>query len=283
MKDCILFLPSAGLGTRLGSLTSDRPKALVEYNGKPLLEYQLEKALEHNFRDVLINIHYRGEKIIDYVQDLSPTARSLNIYFSDETSRLMDTGGAFVVAREYLKDYKYCLSVNSDILSSLNWREFFESYVSSRASAMLLCADRETSRKLYFSLDNRLIAWTNLNTGELKMAAGSEEASAAASAGSGGSEAASLNHAAASNEGGTAAVEAETLACSSKLLAYGGIHILDTKIIDFWAKKYGNEPFGLIDAYLSLPNEYCIKAYEAKGDLQWRDMGKPQVYMQRQI
>ena len=42
MKAVIL---AAGRGSRLGKITEKKPKSLVEVNGKPILEYQLEALL----------------------------------------------------------------------------------------------------------------------------------------------------------------------------------------------------------------------------------------------
>ena len=60
------FILAAGLGSRLKELTSDRPKALVELNGKPLLEIVIENLISQNFNHFVINIHHFGDKIINY-------------------------------------------------------------------------------------------------------------------------------------------------------------------------------------------------------------------------
>ena len=48
------FILAAGLGSRLKELTSDRPKALVELNGKPLLEIVIENLISQNFNHFVI-------------------------------------------------------------------------------------------------------------------------------------------------------------------------------------------------------------------------------------
>ena len=44
MRKVNLFIPSAGLGTRLLPLTADLPKALVDVNGKPMIEHVLQQT-----------------------------------------------------------------------------------------------------------------------------------------------------------------------------------------------------------------------------------------------
>ncbi len=58
-----LILLAAGRGTRLAPLTDDRPKCLVEYRGKPLLDYTLEAANIVGLRDVIAITGYRSEMI----------------------------------------------------------------------------------------------------------------------------------------------------------------------------------------------------------------------------
>ena len=56
---------AAGLGTRLRPLTNDRPKALVEIDGRTLLEIALTRLRAFGIRDVIINTHHFAEKIVD--------------------------------------------------------------------------------------------------------------------------------------------------------------------------------------------------------------------------
>ena len=51
---------AAGLGTRLRPLTDHRPKALVEVEGKSLLEHNILKLKEAGFDHIVINIHHFG-------------------------------------------------------------------------------------------------------------------------------------------------------------------------------------------------------------------------------
>ena len=59
---------AAGLGTRLRPLTDDRPKAMVEIAGKPMLQHVIERVAAAGFEDITINIHHFGQTIIDFLE-----------------------------------------------------------------------------------------------------------------------------------------------------------------------------------------------------------------------
>lgn len=63
------FLLAAGLGTRLKPLTETTPKILLPINGKPLLEIWLEHLKRHGIREVLINTHWRHDKVEEFLKD----------------------------------------------------------------------------------------------------------------------------------------------------------------------------------------------------------------------
>lgn len=52
---------AAGSGSRLAPYTEDRPKALVEVRGKPILRYSLENLISLGIRDICVVTGYRSE------------------------------------------------------------------------------------------------------------------------------------------------------------------------------------------------------------------------------
>ena len=65
MKAMVL---AAGLGTRLRPLTNDRPKALIEINGRTLLEITLSRLRSFGVREAIINVHHFADMIVDYLK-----------------------------------------------------------------------------------------------------------------------------------------------------------------------------------------------------------------------
>lgn len=57
---------AGGQGTRIASVNSEIPKAMIPVNGKPVLEYQVELAKRYGFTDFIFVIGYLGEVIKDY-------------------------------------------------------------------------------------------------------------------------------------------------------------------------------------------------------------------------
>ncbi|MBR1512802.1 MAG: nucleotidyltransferase family protein [Bacteroidales bacterium] len=163
--DTTAMILAAGLGTRLGALTQDRPKALVELNGKPLLQHCIENLISNGFHHIVINVHHFGEQIIDFIDHHHFDAV---IQISDERDLLMDTGGGIVNATPLFKDSKAVLVHNVDIISDVNLRDLSQQFIDSQDDAWLLTQDRETNRKLLFRDDDQLIGWRNKADGNFK-------------------------------------------------------------------------------------------------------------------
>lgn len=151
---------AAGLGTRLKPLTDTMPKALVPIGGKTLLEWQIDKLHDAGIDDIIINVHHFPDQIIDFVCRLG-----CKVTISDERDALLDTGGGL---RKAWQDDEPILALNVDILSNIDIADVVAHYDATEAGLLVVSA-RETQRYLCFDEDNRMIGWTNVKTGEVKL------------------------------------------------------------------------------------------------------------------
>lgn len=162
---------AAGLGTRLKPFTDSRPKALAPVGGIAALGRNLLSIKDIRsvaVDKVVVNIHHFPEQIRSY---LSEHHFGLPIEFSDESDQLLDTGGGLLKAASALslglKD-DAVLMLNADVLTDYHLDHLIEYHRDSDADVTLLCANRESSRTLWFDRENRLAGWENLLTGETK-------------------------------------------------------------------------------------------------------------------
>ena len=168
--DTTAMILAAGLGTRLKELTHDKPKALVEINGKPLLQYTIETLIANGFHHIVINVHHFGDQIIDFVNSHTFDAE---IQISDERDLLMDTGGGIVKASPLFNNSKAVLIHNVDIISNVDLKSITQQFLDSGDDAWLLTQDRETTRKFLFDDKNQLVGWKNKVEGLYKWVNGS--------------------------------------------------------------------------------------------------------------
>ena len=107
---------AAGLGTRMRPLTDHTPKPLLKVGGKPLILWHIERLKLAGFTNIVINVAYLGEQIIDYLGDGS--AYGVTVHFSDEQSEgALETAGGIVKALPLLSEN--FLVVNGDV-----WTDF---------------------------------------------------------------------------------------------------------------------------------------------------------------
>ncbi|MCR9149800.1 MAG: nucleotidyltransferase family protein [Rhodobacteraceae bacterium] len=106
MPDPGLMIFAAGLGTRMGALTADRPKPLIAVAGKPLIDHALALADGAGLDRPVINLHYRGGMLRAHLA-------GRDIRFSEESDMLLDTGGGLRAALPLLPPGPV-LTLNSD-------------------------------------------------------------------------------------------------------------------------------------------------------------------------
>ena len=159
------MLFAAGLGTRLKPLTDSKPKALVEIGGMTLLERCILQLKQSGVQDITINVHHFGEQIISFIKEHDNFG--LTIHISDESDRLLDTGGGILKAKEFLAGDEPILLINVDVLTNLDLTKLLDYHCNSESLATLVVRKRETSRYLLFN-QKQLVGWKNIKNSELK-------------------------------------------------------------------------------------------------------------------
>jgi NDP-sugar pyrophosphorylase family protein len=148
MKAMVL---AAGLGTRLRPLTNDRPKALVEVDGRTLLEITLQRLRSFGVNEIIVNTHHFADQVAAYLHAHNNFGMRVEISHEED---LLDTGGGLKKTAPFFLDGANSdepfLIHNVDVLSSIDLARMVQFHRESAALATLAMQDRSTSRYLLF-------------------------------------------------------------------------------------------------------------------------------------
>lgn len=156
---------AAGLGTRLGHLTQNRPKALLEVEGHSLLEINLRKLEKLGFTLIVVNTHHFHDQIEAFIQNFDS---KMMIKLSHEQQEPLETGGGLLNAIPLFEGHRHVLMHNVDVITDLSINELYEPLNNSDAAAVLAVSNRPSSRRLLFDSKYRLAGWKNTLTGEVQ-------------------------------------------------------------------------------------------------------------------
>jgi hypothetical protein len=102
---------AAGLGTRFKPWTDHHPKALAVVNGKSLLQRNIEYLQQYGITEVVVNVHHFAKQVREAVIDNKGWGSKILI--SDETDRLLETGGGLMKAKHLLVGEESFISLNA--------------------------------------------------------------------------------------------------------------------------------------------------------------------------
>ena len=215
---------AAGLGTRLGSETATIPKALVEVGGKPLLQHAIEKLKLFGISEIVINVHHFADKVISFVKG---TNFGISVLISDESDKLLETGGGLKKAARFFTSEESVLVYNVDILCNLDLSLLMREHQKNGGLATLVARNRKTDRYFKFDRNKSLVGWINKKTGETKI----------------------------SNPGSFE---------GSSEMAFSGIQVVNPEIFDLMPAA---DRFSITDLYLELAKTHKIFGYFDESDL----------------
>lgn len=124
MKTVIM---AGGRGTRISSVASDIPKPMIQVEGKPVLEHELECLRDQGFTDMIITVSHLGHIIMKYFGDgsgISPaTGRPFGVkieYFVEDIP-LGNAGALFHLKDKLCEDF---LLLNADAVFNVDFKRF---------------------------------------------------------------------------------------------------------------------------------------------------------------
>lgn len=92
---------AGGQGTRIASVNSEIPKAMIPIAGKPILEYEVEMAKRYGYTDFLFIIGYMGDQIASYFGDGSKWDVHIEYY---QEEKPLGTAGALGFLKDKLTE-----------------------------------------------------------------------------------------------------------------------------------------------------------------------------------
>lgn len=237
---------AAGLGKRLHPYTDSTAKGLVKVADVPMLERVLLKLRDFGVTDVVVNIHHFASQIKHFIEENN--GFGLNVYLSDESERLLDTGGGLLAARRFLEtdDDTPIIIHNTDILTDVPLDIMLGTHIESGALATLLCRERMSARQLYFDKDDmRLKGWADSRDPDAVIPPDFNPSDK-----------------------------------SVKPLAFGGVHVVSQSIFGALEKYRNNvvrdNVFSITPFYASTCHINDIRAFEPHLDYMWFDIGSPE-------
>ena len=162
MKTVIM---AGGRGTRIASMFSDIPKPMIQIEGKPVLEHELENLRDQGFRDIIITVSHLGSVITDYFGDgsgISPATGKpfgVNIEYFNEEVPLGNAGALLKLKVRLTEDF---LLLNADAMFDVDFSRFLNYHKSHGGQATILTHPNShpyDSGLIIADSGNRVLSW----------------------------------------------------------------------------------------------------------------------------
>lgn len=110
-------LLAGGLGTRLKSVVSDRPKPMALIEDKPFMEYVVLELIKHGVTEIIFAVGYKGSMVEEYFKDGSEWGIRASYAYEEE---LLGTAGAIKNAGSQVTEERF-LALNADTFYQIDY------------------------------------------------------------------------------------------------------------------------------------------------------------------
>ena len=110
-------LLAGGLGTRLRSVVSDRPKPMALIEGRPFMEYVIRGLARHGITDIIFAVGYKGSMVEEHFKDGTDMGSHVSYAYEEE---LLGTAGAIKNAGKFVTEDQFFV-LNADTFYQLDY------------------------------------------------------------------------------------------------------------------------------------------------------------------
>lgn len=133
-----VILMAGGLGTRLGPLTENIPKPMLNVGDKPILETIIEGFKRYGFTNFILSVNYKKEIIQNYFQDGS--ALGVSISYIEEEKRMGTAGPLSLLKKKPTSPF---FVMNGDLLTQVNFEQLLRFHEDTDAVATMCVREYE--------------------------------------------------------------------------------------------------------------------------------------------
>ena len=226
---------AAGLGSRLGELTRETPKCLIEVNQVPMLRRVCENLAKAGVDRIIINLHYHAEQVQDYAsRNLGDLFKEIKFSFEP---KLLGTGGGLKATKTFFENEPNLLMVNADIYTAYPLKDLVKRLeASKKLLGCLAVMKRAESSYLKFDREQNFRGWLKADQ---------------------------------------VALESEHRATSTdNIFAFCGLQALSSKIFDYLDAQT-QEDFSIIETYMLAQAAGEQITFCDISSQPWFDMGTP--------
>ena len=133
-----VVIMAGGIGSRLGELTKDTPKPMLQVGDKPLLETILLSFLEHGFHRFYIAVNYKKEIIMEYFGNGSNWG--VDIEYLVEDKKLGTAGALSLIKESYANPL---IVTNGDVLTNMDYDRFLKHHLEQKSQVTMCVREYE--------------------------------------------------------------------------------------------------------------------------------------------
>lgn len=134
---------AGGKATRMRPYTDDRPKAMVEVGGMPIVEHQIRWLVGNGVKEIVVSCGYKAEILQEHLQDGRDTGAAIT--YAVEPEPLGRGGGLKFAARRVPHPERFTFALNGDVISRFDLSDLLAHHRSAGATATLALAPYRTT------------------------------------------------------------------------------------------------------------------------------------------